>query len=735
MAKTIVPTEFKTHIIDQVLESITESSNTAYYAFIGNHVAQGSTEEEVTQPTQTVRQTNTETYRNMIIGKKLAADDIMFVVNRYDWEAGTVFEMYDDEKINLFASNFYTVVDETAYKHVYKCLSNANGAPSTSKPLFKDAQYDSNLFVSGDDYYETNDGYQWKYMYSIDSQTFNKFATQKYIPIVANTAVQENATAGSINVIRVITHGKNYNNYKTGQFAAEDFNRITSTIISTYPGTSGMTDPANWYRITDNPAQATNFYKNTVLYLTSGVGAGQYQSIIESRYVTGIGVVVKVAQQFLVAPDDSTTYEITPEVRILGNGTETLQATARAVINANASNSIHRIEMLEIGSDYTYAEARVLTGAAADINGGISGDLIQPTEATIRPILSPQGGHGSNTAVELGASRISFFMKFNRDENGLVSAENTFGQFGIIRDPKFANVAIYYDSSPGTFVDAETVEQITKSRIFGTWQSNTDISTYVVRSDVIEDDADYDNYFTTSKEKVFITNENATESLLTTVAAGSNSTAISLSDTIPWLTAGSNETLLVYSAKTIATGIINNVSPPLPVDASSGILINKAVPNFQQGQLIYGDNSRNTANVVGIDINNRIGSGTSSFQFEDYNQLTKIQGTTVETFYNDELVTQQSEIYADVSAGGYIHSWNNNELSLSRVTGKLEAASNNPLIGGTSGAIFNNVPGDTLDITYGDLDPTEGAVIYLQNDIPVSRAENQSEEIRVILEF
>ena len=35
----------------------------------------------------------------------------------------------------------------------------------------------------------------------------------------------------------------------------------------------------------------------------------------------------------------------------------------------------------------------------------------------------------------------------------------------------------------------------------------------------------------------------------------------------------------------------------------------------------------------------------------------------------------------------------------------------------------------------GELDSTSGTIIYLQNDIPVSREENQSEEVRIILEF
>jgi len=48
---------------------------------------------------------------------------------------------------------------------------------------------------------------------------------------------------------------------------------------------------------------------------------------------------------------------------------------------------------------------------------------------------------------------------------------------------------------------------------------------------------------------------------------------------------------------------------------------------------------------------------------------------------------------------------------------------------------MSGIVGNELDIVYGDLDPNSGSVIYIQNDIPVDREENQTEEIRVILEF
>jgi hypothetical protein len=183
MAKSLVPTQFKTHIIDQFLESVIEPANTVYYAFIGDHLTEGSTLDEINFPAQTIRKLNTDTFRDMIIGKKMLASDFKFAVNRHNWEPGVVYTMYDDTDPDLFNKNFYVVVDEDQYKHVYKCLSNNGGVPSTSKPLFEDARYDANLFRSGDDYYETTDGYQWKYLYSISSNDFSKFATEKYIPI------------------------------------------------------------------------------------------------------------------------------------------------------------------------------------------------------------------------------------------------------------------------------------------------------------------------------------------------------------------------------------------------------------------------------------------------------------------------------------------------------------------------------------------------------------------------
>ena len=102
---------------------MTEASNTVYYAFIGDHIASGVTEDEVTQPVQNYNTIQIQTYRNMLIGKRMGDDDLKFMIPRYDWESGKVFEMYDDTVTDLLDKNFFVVVDDIKKKDPFKRLS------------------------------------------------------------------------------------------------------------------------------------------------------------------------------------------------------------------------------------------------------------------------------------------------------------------------------------------------------------------------------------------------------------------------------------------------------------------------------------------------------------------------------------------------------------------------------------------------------------------------------------
>ena len=150
-----------------------------------------------------------EVWNKMIGGKKVSGNDIRHVVPRHDWSANTVYAAYDDiadsKILKSDVSNFYVVTDDW---NVYKCISNNYGAVSTSKPTTIATTTD----VTSDD------GYVWKYMYTVSSEEQLRFVTADYIPVKTLTvndgslqwAVQNNSIVGGIHSIVLSNHGSNY---------------------------------------------------------------------------------------------------------------------------------------------------------------------------------------------------------------------------------------------------------------------------------------------------------------------------------------------------------------------------------------------------------------------------------------------------------------------------------------------------------------------------------------------
>jgi hypothetical protein len=147
---------------------------------------------------------------------------------------------------------------------------------------------------------------------------------------------------------------------------------------------------------------------------------------------------------------------------------------------------------------------------------------------------------------------------------------------------------------------------------------------------------------------------------------------------------------------------------------------------------IIADKSFASATITGIDVNERIGTSTPEFNFSTFNQMVRCEGTlTGGTFTNDEQVKQveagtNPEV---ILSTAFVHSSNSTHLSLTRLSGDL--LTSKQIVGVDSGAIFST-PFDKYD---GDIDPTSGNIIYLQNDVPITRESSQSEQIRIILEF
>lgn len=426
---SLLTTKFRHHLAKELV--VNRALNN-YYTTVGKSLpfVSDSTPEA---PVDSVQAGHIDVFRYMIFGKRIMPEDINMMVRRNDWKSGTVYTAYDHEDQQLFdpSVKFYVVVNEGLSFSVFKCLNNNNGAPSTAKPsLFETA--------ADDEFYTTADGYQWKYMYSIDKTTYEKFATTSFIPVVANANVTANAVSGAIETIQVVNRGTRYNAYNSGliQAARVGGNNQLFTI-----------DPA--------AAANTDFYKSSVIKITSGPGAGQQRVI--SEYIVSGGVKrVLTAQPFDPnnIPTEESTYEISPNVIVTGDGVDFI---GRALINA-VSNTIYAVDITNKGQGYSWATAVVVSNTG--IINSVSNTFVQANTATLRVVISPPGGHGFDPEVELGSTQMCLSQTINTVEaGGKIVANNDFRTIAIVKDPLFANVVINVANVSGSFSIGDTVVQ------------------------------------------------------------------------------------------------------------------------------------------------------------------------------------------------------------------------------------------------------------------------------------
>ena len=140
----------------------------------------------------------------MIFGKKITTNDVRRLVRRVDWKSGTIYEMYRHDysvsnpspqtnSTRLYDANYYVMNSD--YR-VYVCIDNGssvefpNGKASSDEPTFIDLEPSR----AG----ESNDGYVWKYLFTVSPSDIIKFDSIEYIPLPNNWLGTTNAQIQSV---------------------------------------------------------------------------------------------------------------------------------------------------------------------------------------------------------------------------------------------------------------------------------------------------------------------------------------------------------------------------------------------------------------------------------------------------------------------------------------------------------------------------------------------------------
>jgi hypothetical protein len=670
MATTKLRTdEMRVHTARQLIQSINSASST-YYMTLGD-----PTTGTPTAVNNDVQDTTVSFYRNMVLGKQIAPSDVSLLIRKVNYTSNTVYARYDDADPFLSTKDYYVTVDAGSYNHVFKCLDNNGGRPSTVAPDFADVD-------PNDAFYQTSDGYQWRYLYSVDSTTVAKFSTvSTYFPVVPNTTITNAAVSGAIDVIAVDVAGSKYNNYLHGTFALEDLRVNGNTTLYSVAGSSNTASAVNGY------------YTGCLLYLATGSGAGQYRTV--SDYVSNSsGKFIAVDSEFATNPTNGNDWEIYPYVQVQGDGYQTVNVVARAIVNA-VGNTVQRVEILERGAGYTYAIANVIANTVVGVT----------TPAVVRPIYSPPGGHGFDVVTELGATAIAVTTKIANTEGNTVPATNTFRQIGLIRDPSFANVVVSLSNTAGSFSIGETVKQIDILRM----KSNVAVT---ANSNLISNTSGFFTEQFTAGDSVYLVNLEGDRQLLTAVNAVVNNTTLNLTSTLSWACSSA----VLYKATVGTQGTLTGVL------SGSTIVLSPLHGSITGGDLLVGTTSAAKATV------NTVSRNAVTKTFQTFVQMFKYVGSYDSGLFLADEVVYQGPSLAGATATGLLHSTNTSTLYVSNQVGVF--TTDTKLKGANSGAVFSITTGYSPEVVFGS-----GETLYVENINPVTRSNVESDNINIVFKF
>jgi hypothetical protein len=235
----IITDKFRILNASNFVDSINSSSN-SYYIFVGlsNPVSSGfgrATDWNTNPPNPTDNIDYLNHYKSTVLfGKKITSASIRRVIRRINWVSGQSYDMYRPDysginsapttgAIRLYDANYYVINSE--YR-IYVCINNGS---SGDKPTGNASQIEPNF--TDLEPVNLEDGYTWKYLYTLNPSDIVKFDSTDYITIPNDwnsstnsqiQAVRENGDSTlNENQIKQVYIENSGDNYTTGTFSCD----------------------------------------------------------------------------------------------------------------------------------------------------------------------------------------------------------------------------------------------------------------------------------------------------------------------------------------------------------------------------------------------------------------------------------------------------------------------------------------------------------------------------------
>lgn len=417
MANTVTTIRSQINNAEQFREKFSEANPTISYVFIGNHLAYQN--EDSPEEINDTLKDQKNVWDKMFAAKRVTGNDVELVVPRINWTGSTRYRQFDDtiEYLTLLSSNtelnlkpMYVITSE---RNVYKCLSNNSNSLSTIEPT---GDYSTSNGVI-----DTGDGFRWKYLYNI--KPANKFLTNEWIPVPSSKEQLDygmnslGIVDGELTTIVVSDGGTNYTH--------------ANINVSSFSSGTNRLSISNTTLVLDDFNIQTLSNLNNMLISGLGIRPGSYISGINAS----TGIITLSSNTSANGGGTTNPTSLRTRVVIEGDG---IGAEASAFVGS--SGNIANIKITTVGTSYSYANASVY--------GSGSG-------ANTRVIISPKFGHAFNPVKEIGGKNVMIAVRIGEidsTEDGLISSNTNFRQYGLLRDPHK-----YGSTSPVTSNQANTV--------------------------------------------------------------------------------------------------------------------------------------------------------------------------------------------------------------------------------------------------------------------------------------
>lgn len=373
-----------------------------------------------------------EFQRRAIFGNKVTEDNIRYMFYKNTWTSATVYDDFDDTQDILTTNSVVTVSNSEGDYEVFKCLENNNGGPSTQQPSFTgiDATSYEQIF--------TGDGYVWKYLFTVAAGDDVIFGTSDSLPLPYPSYGNANVIAAAKEDISQII----IENTQTNLFQEYVFGPTTSPSTVSFQRVEQSTTSSNVGDIRVRATPKSGFslytgndaYKNMYLLQTNSNGDLTVYDVLSSSTPNSpnLDIDLKINTTNGNNPNyfKTDTFQLVPKINVTRSTSTGTPCVAYGVIDQ--FGTLKKVAFKNKGSEYKFATATLALPTS------IATNYTPSQAATLRCVVSPTGGHGSDMIYELGMSRLSVITNFSGEDVAIPDA-NTYTKVGLIKNPSFTD--------------------------------------------------------------------------------------------------------------------------------------------------------------------------------------------------------------------------------------------------------------------------------------------------------